>query len=231
MGRVMTKLLRWESFVLGAFLLACTSLPYKDDVGFLVSAQADSPEFPVYINGHLCTDMEGSIGLCSKRVKSNEDVTFKFDAQSYPYLLTVACPNGVTPVQPASVPAGQPFSFSLPASAFSNFRTFVCIGEVSPQDRTPPISAKFEVTITVVDAQYSARESIYVSKQGSDSFLVLGQFARLAKVYMDGKWSNHSQDTMVKISGDPSKVKAYSESYAMRFNFFNLGDADGGIDR
>ena len=210
-----------------AVIAACTSLPYKDDLGFLVSAQADSPEFPVYINGHLCTDMEGNPGLCSKRIKSTEDVTFKFDPQSYAYLVTVACPNGVG-VPDATVPAGQPYSFTLTHAQMGSYRTLVCIGEVSPQDRQPRVSAKFEVTITIVDAQYVQREQMFFTKKDGDTYVVLGEFARSAWVYDNGQWTQHSKDTTVKIQGDPAKAKAYSESFAMRFNYLNMGDSDGG---
>lgn len=211
-------------------LVACTSLPYKNDNGFLVSAQANSPEFPVYLNGHLCTDMEGFVGLCSKRIKSTEDITFRFDPQTYAYLLTVNCTQGVTPVAAATVPQSQPYSFVLKAADFSQFTAFTCVGEVSPQDRTPPISARFRVSFSVVDAQYSARERIYPTTSDGKNYLVLGEFARSAWVYDQGKWAHHDQDTTVEIKGDPSQVKAYSESYAMRFNYFNLGDADAGTN-
>lgn len=223
----MKKSLLW-SLTVFAVLLACNTLPYKDDVGFLVSAQADSAEFPVYLNGRLCTDMEGNPGLCAKRVKSTEDILFGFDAQPYAYLLTVNCSSGVSPVLPATVPAGQAFQFVLPAAAFSQFLNFTCIGEVAPQDRAPPISAKFKVSFMVYDAAYTARERIYVTKQDGKDVMVLGQFARLAWVYDAGKWSAHKQTTQVMLKGDPAKAKAYSESFAMRFNYLNMGAQDGG---
>lgn len=220
--------MRWGLALLACLVASCTSLPYSDDVGFLVSAQADSPEFPVYVNGHLCTDMEGNPGLCSKRITSAQDLTLSFDPQQYAYLLTISCPSGIPAIAPASVEAGQPYSFTLPKELFSAYRTFVCIGQVNPQDRTPPISAKFEVTVVVVDAAYSARERAYLMTEAGLNYLVLGQFARNAWVY-DGAWAQHNQEPVVRIYGDPSKVKAYSESYADRFNYLNMGDGDGGV--
>ncbi len=211
-------------------LASCNSLPYKDDVGFLVSAQANSPEFPVYINGKLCTDMEGFVGLCSKRIRSTEDVTFKFDPQSYPYLLTVSCTQGVTPVPPATVPAGDRFTFTIKAEDFSQFRSFTCIGEVGPQDRSPPISAKFRVTFVVVDSEYVQRERIYLKKDGKKNYVVLGQHAKDSWVKDSNGWHRFKKMTFVQVFGDPSNVKAYSQSYAMRMNYLNMGVDDNGVD-
>lgn len=211
-------------------LAACNSLPYKDDVGFLNSAQAQSTEFPVYLNGRLCTDTEGYVGLCAKRVKSTEDLVFKFDPQPYAYLLTVNCTSGVKPVPPATVPAGEGYSFTLKASDFSEFVSFTCIGEVSPQDRDPPISAKWHVRVVVYDAQYTMRERIYVTSRKGRNYLVLGQFARSGWVYDAGRWQQHNKATVVQLRGNPEEAKAYTESFAMRFNYYNMSGADGGVE-
>lgn len=212
-------------------LAACNSLPFKEDVGFLISAQANSPEFPVYVNGHLCTDMEGYVGLCSKRVKSSEDIVLKFDPQDYAYLMTVKCSSGIPQVPVSTVPSGQPFSFKITHDQFVQFSAFTCTGEVSPQDRTPPIEAQWEVKFKVYDSQYTAREQIFRIDDGEKHFLVLGQFARTAWVYDEDEWHQHFKDTVVQLRGDPLKAKAYSESFVMRYNFFNMSNRDGGVIR
>lgn len=217
------------ALAIGLALLACSSLPYQDDVGFLVSAQADSPEFPVYINGHLCTDMEGNPGLCAKRIISSEDVMFRFDPQTYAYLLSVNCTAGIPVPANTTVPAGQSYSFTLKAADLAVFRSFTCAGEVDPQDRTPPISSFWKASFTIVDAKYTRREVPFLTKQGSDTYLVLGEFARNAWVYDQSRWTRHTQDTVVKIQGEPTHAKAYSESFAARFNYWNMGDQDSGV--
>jgi hypothetical protein len=215
----------WKIFaVMGLILVACSTLPYQDDTGFLVSAQANSPEFPVYIGGSVCKDMDGNPGLCSKRIKSTDDVKIHFDAQSYSYNLTVSCTNPIV-VPSVSVAENQAYDLVIPNAEFSGpgLLSFVCIGEVFPQDRTQPLSAKFEVRIVVTDASYQAREAVYIAKDtGGGNTLVLGEYARDAWVFDNGKWSKHSKDTQVSIKGDPTQVQAYSGSYQMRFNYFNF---------
>jgi hypothetical protein len=208
---------------LGVVLLlgACTTLAYKDDIGFLVSAQAGSSEFPVYLNGKLCRDMEGLPGLCAKRLKSTEPLTFSFDAQSYSYSLNIRCTQGVDTIPPATVPSGEQYSFTLKAEAFAQFRSFTCIGEIFPQDRDSPISSQFEVRFSVVDARYLPREAIYLRDKDGKTGLVLGAHARTSHVFDEGKWKRYSKKTIVEIKGDPEQVKAYSESFAARFNYYN----------
>lgn len=207
---------------------ACQSLPFKDDFGYLVSAQANSHEFPVYINGRLCTDTDGYVGLCAKRVKSTEDIVFRFDPQQYAWLMTVKCTTGVRPVLPGNVEPNKPYTFTIKADDFKEFRSFTCTGEVSPQDREEAISAKWQVRVVVVDSEYEPRERIYTTTSNGKSYLVLGQFARHSWVKDANGWRKYRKATVVEIEGDLVEVKAYSESFAMRFNFLNLGTADGG---
>jgi len=205
-----------------AMIAACTQLAYKDDTGFLVSAQANSPEYPVYINGKMCVDTEGYPGACTKRIGSTEDAVFKFDPQPYAYLLSVACGGGIK-VPSATVPKDQPYAFTITADQMASVRTFVCIGQVSPQDRSPSVPASFNVTIVITDARYVAREKPFITSDHGTPYLVLGEFARDAWVYDDGEWSEHSEEPMVEIEGDPKEVRAYSSSFNMRFNYFGVG--------
>lgn len=218
----------WFGLVVSAFA-ACTSLQYREDTGFLVSAQADSPEFPVYANTHLCTDMEGYAGLCSKRLPSGQDLALTFDPQQYDYLVNIRCSGGI---EPSSISVAKGFSgkVTIPASEFSSLREFICEGYVQPQDRPVPTSAMFSIHVVVYDSAYTARERPYLTKMGGKPAIVLGEFARTSWVYDQGKWTAHSQETIVPVLGDPLKAKAYSESYAERFNYWNMGDADGGIE-
>jgi hypothetical protein len=203
-------------------LMACTTLPYKDDTGFLVSAQANSPEFPVYINGTLCKDLDGNPGLCSKRIGSTDDIKLHFDAQAYAYDLTVSCSSPIT-VQGASVASGQAFDLTISNAQMQGQLSFVCIGEVFPQDRSQAVSAKWEIRIVVRDANYVAREGIYVGQDSDGNpAIILGQYARSAWVFDNGEWSQHKEDTIVTLKGDPTKAKAYSESFVMRYNYFNF---------
>ncbi len=211
----------------GGSVAACFSgckspLKYRNDFGFLVSAQANSPEFPVRLNGSLCVDSDRRPGLCAKRVRSSETIRISFEPQTYAYLVTLTCTSGVKVPPPGNVIAGEPFSFTLSPDDFREFKSFTCIGEISPQDREAPVSASFRAHFVVVDANYAEREAAYLTARNGKTYLVLGQFARSARVFDQGRWRLVEKRPIVEVKGDPEKVAAYSESYAMRFNFLNM---------
>lgn len=208
---------------------ACQSIAYKDDIGFLVSAQANSPEFPAYVNGHLCVDMDGLPGVCSKRIRSDEDLVLRFDPQGYVYTLTLTCSSGMPARPSVTVPANTSHVEMIKPSEFIQFRSFSCIGEVGPQDRQPPISAKFRVNVTVTDAAYVGMDRIFHGNVDGKNVLVIGQYARAAWVFDQGKWTRYDKATAVEVRDPPEKLKAYSQSFAMRFNYFNMGASDAGI--
>lgn len=224
------RIFRTVALLQVAFLVACSSLPYQDDLHFMVSAQAGSNEFPVYVNGHLCVDMDGQPGLCAKRLASNKSIDLHFDPQDYGYLLKLTCSSSVTGIQDQNVPAGQPFTYSIKPDQFSSVVQFTCDGVVNPQDRQEPIAARFQVRVVLFDGSYTAREQIRVEHTSGKDYLILGQFARLAWVFDDGAWTMHHKETVVELQGDPAKAKAYSESDLMRFNYYGMTAADGGVD-
>lgn len=178
-------------------------------------------EFPVYISGKPCVDMDGVSGLCTKRLKSTDDLIIKIDPQQYDYTRTLACSKGIPVTPDVNVLKNAVHEIRIVAKDIT-LSSFTCIGEIFPLDRTAPISAKFKITITVYDAQYTAREGIYLTKDKSKNILVLGQYARSAWVFDQDKWKRYAQSTAIEVKGDLTKVRAYSESYAMRFNSFNM---------
>jgi hypothetical protein len=201
-------------------MAACSTLPYQDDTAFAVSAQANSPEFPVYVGGSLCKDMDGNPGMCSKRITSTTALAIHIDPQAYAYDLTVACTSPII-FPGATVPANQALDLSLQPAQMQGLLTYICRGEVFPQDRAQPLSAIFEVRVDVVDAAYIPAPQMLTtqdekSKQWS---LVLGEYARNSWVCDQGKCKAYSKDTIVPISA-PANVQAYSESYNMRENYF-----------
>lgn len=75
--------------------------------------------------------------------------------------------------------------------------------------------------MSVYDAAYKLREQAYLTTKDGKQYLVLGKYARRAWVHDQGKWAYHKKKTYVEVKGDPAKLIAYSESFAMRFNYFN----------
>lgn len=203
-----------------AALGACSSLPYQDDTAFAVSAQANSPEFPVYVNDSLCKDMDGNPGMCSKRITSLSSLSIHIDPQQYPYDLTIACTAPIS-IPGQTVPANQAADISLTPIQMQGLLTYICRGEVFPQDRPQPLSAMFEIRVDVVDSAYVSREQITTAQdpQSKQWGLVLGAYARNSWVCESGKCDYYYQRTIIPID-DPTKVSAYSESYNMRENYY-----------
>lgn len=204
-------------------LFACSSLPYQDDLAFAVSAQANSPEFPVYIGGSLCRDMDGKPGMCAKRITSTQSLQIHIDPQSYPYGVTVACTSPIS-VPGQTVPAGQPADIVVTPAQMQGLLTYICRGEIFPQDRPQPLSAMFEVRVNVVDASYLPREQITTVKDKKGRYaLVLGEYARNSWVCDSGSCRQYSKATIVPVS-NLDTASAYSESYNMRVNYLNWSE-------
>ena len=203
-------------------IVACSSIKYKDDLGFLVSAQANSTEYPIHVNGKLCIDLDGQTGLCSKRVKSNEPVTFSVDPQPYSYKFQITCSKG-TGIEKESrdVESNKSFEFKILPAQFDTLLVFSCVGNVYPADRPQPMAAKFRVQINVYDAEYTGREEMYVTKKQGKNVLVLGTHARTSFVNDGAGWKRYTEKTYVEVK-NPATVVAWSESYNMRYNGYGI---------
>lgn len=189
---------------------ACKDIKYKPDIGFIPSAQANSPEFLVKINGSVCKDMDNQVGLCSKRISSDKALSFKMDVRPYAYRLNVECSAVINFSLSRDIPSGQSAEFSIEPSQFSEAKSFTCIGEIFPQDREEEVSAFWHARFLVFDKNYQGREEIY--PLGAD--LILGQNAKYTLL-------NEQKFLTKKVKTDLKGVqKAYSESESMRFNYY-----------
>lgn len=213
---------RFWLFLLLPVLTGCDTIAYKEDVGFLVGIQANSHEVPVRINGAVCRDMNNLPGACTLRVKSTDTIVFRHDPVPYSYQFVPKCSPGVRVPDGATVPPNIAYEWTLRPADFAEMRSFVCAGEILPQDRQAPVSAAWRAAIVVVDAAYEKREGMFIHEQNGKKHLIMGQYARMAWVFDELRWKRYNTTTSVEIKGDPAKVRAYSESYAMRYNFFNL---------
>jgi hypothetical protein len=163
--------------------------------------------------------MDGNPGLCSKRIRSGDTLALRFDPQPYAYDLAVSCSRPMQ-VPGASIPKDQPFELRIEPAQMAGLLSFVCIGEIFPQDRDQQVSSKWEVRIVVTDKAYVSREAITPIEKDGKHYLVLGQYARSAWVFDGKRWKHHSKDTVVEVP-DPSRAQAVSESLAMRYNYWN----------
>lgn len=198
---------------------SCINIPYHADEGFLNSAQANSFEFLVYVNNKPCKDMDGLIGLCSKRIKSNENVEFKIDPLQYSYRLNVTCTKELQYNFTKDYPANAVQKFIIPSAQYQGLKTFVCIGEIFPTDRPEEISFKWQIRVEITDQKYAYREQIYKMKKGLFNYLVFGQNAKYSRAFYKGKWHYHKNRAWIMIPRNV-EIIASSESEMGRFNYF-----------
>jgi hypothetical protein len=203
--------------------LSCESIKYSEDLGMMISAVANSPEFPVYINNKLCKDIEGIFGACTKRLKSNESTQFSFEAQQYSYRMALQCSRETGIDLSFDIPKGQVFAYIIPNSAYSALRSFTCIGSIYPQDRDYPVSSKFEVRFIVIDQNYLGRESMLIYNVKGKNYLVLGQHAKYSTVWDEKngkKITSTLKEKTIQQVYSPDKVRAFSESSHARWNYY-----------
>jgi hypothetical protein len=200
--------------MVGLLVFGCTSLPYKDDAGYLNSAQAGSYEFPVSVNGKPCKDMDGVLGACTKQIKNDQALVVDLPERPYAYRLDIQCsmPLGVS--FPVDVQKNSPYRLEIKPEAFADLISWTCKGEVFPYDRDQAVSAMWQVRVLVRDPAYQGREKIY-TKDGK--VIVLGAHAKYSDI-CDSRGCRQEKEKTV--AGYKGSVKAISESEVMRFNTF-----------
>ena len=204
------------AFVLmGASRCAGTGIKYEDDIGFLNSAQANSMEYMVKIGGKVCKDLDGKIGACTKRIRSDRGVTLCHDKRPYSYRLHLRCSSGTGIGFSVDIQKNKKWEYTIPHEKFKAFRSFSCVGEIFPQDRKNNLSATWQIRFIVVDKEYHERERIYHTKK----HIVLGKHALYSTVCSKGKCKTKKKKTVVKA---PKTAKAYSESKVMRYNYYGF---------
>ena len=214
-----------QDFFLLIFSCSCVSIAYLDDLGFTPSAVANSPEFPVYVNNKLCKDVDGIPGACTKRIKSNENITIKIDPLQYGYTFQLQCSKETGIDISQDVGSDKNFSYVINYPSFSSLRMFTCIGAIYPTDRSFPVSSKFEIRFVVVNRDYVSREEMRLYDYKGKSYLVLGSHAHYATVWdeINGKKikSTFRNKSVCRVY-NPDKVIAFSESMQARFNFYGI---------
>ena len=204
------------------FLVGCVHrLEYKPDLGFLVSAIAESPEVPVMIDGYNCEDMSGRTGLCSLRIKSFRDLVFQFYPRQYPYRLHLVCSNKVGFEESYDVERDKDFHVTINHKKYDQLDSFICVGEIFPRDRPDKVSGKFEVRVKVITPQYTEREKMRLEKDGSEYFLVLGEHALYSRIYDNGKWKSYYKTVRLQVH-DTDSLQAVSESHSFRVNKYPM---------
>lgn len=202
--------------VLLFLVVACTALNYVTDKGFKVSAQANSFEFPVKLNGFPCKDMVGKIGTCVTQTGSKNPLTIYLIPRPYSYTVSFKCSAGLDFSKSFDVAENKEFSVAI--EDYRDLKFFQCIGELFPDDREVEVSSKFWFFVKVVDSEYDRREEIYKDEE----YFVIGKHSKYVTIcYKDGKCKMKKKLTYYKDK-DNDVASIVSESEAMRFNYYGI---------
>jgi len=215
------KLFSFLFLLLALISSGCQSrseIKYMDDSAFLSPTSANSPEAFVSVNNFPCVDVEGIPGLCSIRIKQNQSLKISLSGKPYPYQLSLVCSENVKVNQEFSLPAKEKFSFEISSQNFKSMKSFICIGEIYPQDRPEEVSSKFEIRVKILDENYETGEQIRLEKQSDGYYLNFGKYAKYVHVYDQGKWYFYSKSPSVKVSSPD--VFAIAETQTCRYSFF-----------
>ena len=204
------------SLIVLQMIAGCNTPKFVKDVGFVSSATANSPEFPVMIKGSVCRDNSGQPGLCAIRQKAEEDFVVDILPQPYDYTATWNCSMNVPGPWPQAyqVLHDMPLQVRVKKEDFPIEKVFNCSVIITPQDRPEPIASFARISVTITDARYVRLENPYIS----NNWVVLGQFSEHT-AYLDTLgWHWLHQVTAFKDPGNIKELRV--ESYAGRHGFW-----------
>ena len=189
--------------------IGCNQLKYKPDINFMNSSNANSFEYPVYVNKRMCIDLDRNPGLCVLHHNKANILTLSIDSRPYSYTLDLICPD-LGYQELFQVPKAKKFTTSFQRGDLLEARSIVCVGEIFPSDRDL-VSAKFSIIVKLVSSDYIRRNKIIPFP--NNSLLIVGENSLYTTV--NGKTKR--KKTSVKLK---QGQKVYSESYNMRFNAY-----------
>lgn len=192
---------------------ACDEIKYEDDITFIPSAVANSPEFTLYINDKICKDMDDQVGFCAKRIRQDRDLRLAVPARPYAYTLVLDCSNNIQDNEVRyDVPINKPFYYTIYHNIFDNVRVFNCTIDIFPIDRDEPIAAFAAFRAVVIDKQYV---SLNLPHRVDPEITVPGKYAYLTRVYEKNGSHDYKKEPVIETKSD----KLWVESYNMRFSY------------
>lgn len=205
------------------FLLSsCTNIKYRNDTGFQMPVTSGALESLIFVDSKPCKDIDGEIGLCSKRLFKDRSLELKIPPHDYNYNLNLICSKSINFNRSIDVLKGQEIEIVIEEDNYQHVTHFTCIGEILPMDRGF-VSHKFEVRVRLIDPEYVKRNEITVYNKGRKYYLILGQYSRYSQVYRNNKWEYYDRKTVLKIKKDEiNTIKAMSESESGRMTYYNM---------
>ena len=171
------KLLKYVAIILFlCSISSCNNSKYKSDIHLLGSAQANSPEFLIRINGNPCKNGQGEIGLCIMGVKRNRALSFSLNILPYDYDLEIICSSNVDVEFNTTVFQGDTFSYTVSPDRFSHVTVFNCQISVYPHEHVNAMFASMRFFVVAED--YKSMDTPYTTTRRGKTYLVTGSHAR-----------------------------------------------------
>lgn len=207
--------------ILMIIFASCKQLEYQNDLTYLSPIAGNYPDYFVRINGEVCRDMSGNVGMCAIKHSKNSPLTFSFLAQEYNYSLDFRCGNaqGIFFRKRVDVIKGNDFSFEISAKELEMLNYANCVGDIFPIDRDDTVSSFFEVRIRFSQKDYMAPMDIYTYKYKKKNYLVLGQHAYRAKVKVKNKWYKLKEQTVFKFTNQPEFAMIETKNFRHQYYF------------
>lgn len=194
---------------------SCKQLKYVADMQFNPSAYANSPEYPVQINGKWCVDGSGMGGFCVVRQPEEKDMLIRIQPQLYGYRIRVQC-SSLTGIDVTyDILPQKEFTMTISKEKFKEFNVISCVGNIYPSDRPEPIGAMFELRARVIRNDYTPKTNIY----WKEGYQVFGSDSYISTFYLDDQWTQKKEATVIKTE---KPLFGISESYKMRFSYYGF---------
>jgi len=194
---------------------SCKQLKYVADINFDPSAYANSPEYPVQINGKWCVDGSGMGGFCVVRQPEKKDMLIRILPQLYGYRIRVQCSTATGIDITLDVLPEKELIITLQKEKFNEFNVISCVGNIYPSDRPEPIAAMFELRARIIRDDYTPKANIYWDK----GYQVFGSDSYISTFFLDDQWTQKKEMTYMKTE---KPLFGISESYKMRFNYYGF---------
>lgn len=199
--------------------ISCKSLKYQADIGDMIipSGYAQSPEFPISVNGKPCKDVDNIMGFCTIRVKSNQNLRITLANRPYDYRLKIKTSTNITfATISKEVLKNTNEEIIIPFDTYNGQNVFNIQGEVFPNDRPEPISAMFDIRVRIIREDYLASTNPYLDIE--KNVFVFG----LNALHSDMKFSNNLWEYNNKKVYIENKKPCFviTETERMRFAYY-----------
>lgn len=205
-----------------SLLFSCChyTIPYKDDITYMASGEANYPNYLVIVDDRPCIDSSGEVGMCIFKKPSNKLIHIKIYPQTYSYRFDFRCGSNSGIFFRKTVDVLPKTALEFDIDGFETMTYFNCIGDVFPKDRKTAVSGFFEMRVRIYNPAYIDPPDIYSTTFEKHEYLVFGENAYSVRYTSNGKWSFWNKKTTLK---DPKNINfAIVETVNMRRKYYKI---------